>query len=211
MAQRRGGTEAAPQPGRGQDQAVEAAFRASLPEDAADLAMELWHKQRQAGGRVSLRPLAEQVAAALERPQLADAVYVELLRHSFRPRGKAAGTGTATTAAPVDDPLRGLLNALRDGLARRGQGGAAQAMLETALREEFQDTDQTGAYRHWLAGGATPDPAPDEPTGRSLVNRLWAAACRSLGPAEADAALAEAVHAAEAPGSDPEQGPRRYL
>lgn len=187
---------------------MEAAFRASLPEEAVALAMELWHRQRREGGRVSLRPLAEQVAAALERPRLADPIYVELLRHSFQPRGQA---GKPAAGAAADDPLRCLLNALHQGLARRGEPFEASAMLETALQAEFPDPDRARTYRDWLAGGRAPEPAPDEPTGRSLVNRLWEAACRTLGPVEADAALAEAVHAAETPGSDPEQGPRRYL
>lgn len=208
MVQEDRGRGTPPQQRSNQDQAVEAAFRASLPEEAVALAMDLWHEQRRGGGRVSLRPLAEQVAAALERPQLADPIYVELLRHSFRPRRQAE---EPAAAAAADDPLRSLLNALHQGLARRGGPSEASAMLEGALQAEFPDPDQARTCRDWLAGGRPPEPAPDEPTGRSLVNRLWEAACRTLGPADADAALAEAVHAAEAPGSDPEQGPRRYL
>jgi len=202
--------------------AIEAAFRAVLPGDSIPAAMALWREHRGSGTRVSLRPLAEQVAERLERPNLADRLYVELLRCSFQRRpavaggesagsGAAAGASSGAEASAPAQPLRELVNALVLRLSRSDAPTVAGQLLDEALHAEFPESRAAQEYRHWLAGGRLPDPPPDEPTGRSLVNRLWGAACHALGPAEADRALAEAVYAAERPHQNPELGPRRYL
>ena len=205
--------------------AVEAAFREALPAESVAVAMGMWRRQRQTGERVSLRPLAERVAARLNSEELVHPLYVALLRHSFRPSRRASGTAGSSPKPPAGaadavgpstgsaspEPLRQLVNAFVAGLARRHNEMAAAALLEQALGEEFPDGPAGAQYRSWLTGGALPESPPDEPTGRSLVNRLWVGACQALGAEEADRTLAESVRAAESPEDDPELGPRRYL